>query len=249
MTDMNSSPDNRLVTAEMLEGLPEPVQRYLSYTGVVGKPWIDSTYLKQSGRFRLGADRPWMPMTAEEWYTTSPPSLLWKARFKMYGLPLVSARDRYEAGHGHMFGKIAGLITVFDARGPELDQATMIRYLNEIMWFPSAFLAENITWQSVDEHSADSIFTDGGKSVSGRWFFDEQGRITNFLAKRYRESDGEYSLDDWATPITSYGMLAGLNLPTSGQAVWHLPDGDLMYADLAITEVEYNTPRAERPAQ
>jgi len=233
-----------LVTAEMLEGLPEPVQRYLHTTGLVGKPRADTVYLKQSGRFRLGGDRPWMPMTAEEWYTAEPPSLFWKARFKMAGLPLLSARDRYEGGQGHMFGKVAGLFTVFDARGPELDQATMIRYLNEIMWFPSAFLGQHITWQSVDDRSADAVFSDGGKSVTGRLFFDEQGRVTDFRAKRYREIAGNYSLDDWSTPITGYKLLAGLTLPAGGQAVWHLAEGDLVYADLAITEVEYNTARA-----
>ena len=247
MKETDSPNSERLITADMLADLPEPVQRYLSYTGVVGKPWIDAVYLKQTGRFRLGGDRPWMPVTAEEWYTTNPPSLLWKARFKMAGLPLLSAKDRYEAGHGHMFGKIAGLFTVFDVRGPELDQATMIRYLNEIMWFPSAFLGENITWQSVDDHSADAVFTDGGKSVSGRWFFDDEGRITNFRTKRYREMGGDFSLDTWSTPIVDYGQRAGLNLPLRGQAEWHLPEGDLVYADLEITEVEYNTARsAER---
>ena len=236
--------EERLITAEMLAELPEPAQRYLNYTSVVGKPWIDTVYLKQTGRFRQGADRPWMPLTAEEWYTTNPPSLLWKARFKMAGLPLLSAKDRYEAGHGHMFGKVAGLFTVFDMRGPELDQGTMIRYLNEIMWFPTAFLGDNIAWQSVDDHSADTIFTDGGKSVSGRWFFDDEGRITNFRTKRYREIGGDFSLDEWSTPIIDYGSRAGLNLPVRGQAVWHLPEGDLVYADLEITEAEYNAARS-----
>jgi len=245
MTELESEIEEQLVTAEMLVPLPEPVRRYLRYSGIVGKPWVDSVYLKQSGRFRLGSDRPWMPMAAEEWYTTSPPSLLWKARFKMAGLPLISARDRYEGGRGHMFGKVAGLFTVFDVRGPELDQATMIRYLNEIMWFPSAFLGQNIAWQSVDDHAADAVFTDGDKSVTGRWFFDDQGRITNFTAKRYREINGEYSLDDWSTPITGYGEFAGLNLPLAGQAVWNLPEGDLVYAELEITEVEYKAARVK----
>ena len=230
----------RLVTSEMLQDLPEPVRRYLVYSGVVGQPWIDTVHLKQTGRFRQGLDRPWMPMTAEQYYTTDPPALTWKARFKVAGLPLLRARDRYEAGRGHMFGKLAGLFTVFDVRGDELDQATMIRYLNEIMWFPTAFLGENITWQEIDDRSAEVTFTDRGKSVSGRMFFDDVGRLTNFTTMRYREIDGEFSLDPWSTPITGYGVRAGLNLPVRGQAVWHLPAGDLPYADLEITDVVYN---------
>jgi hypothetical protein len=73
-------------------------------------------------------------------------------------------------------------------------------------------------------------------------FFDEEGRLTNFTAERYREIGGDFSLDPWSTPITRYGVYARLNLPVCGQAVWNLPSGDLVYADLEITSVEYNIP-------
>lgn len=231
----------RLVTPEMLQGLPQPVRRYLEYTGVVGKPWIETAYLKQRGRFRQGLERPWMPMVAEQFYTTDPPGFVWNARFKVAGLPLLRAKDRYASGQGHMFGKLAGLFTIFDVRGEELDQATMLRYLNEMMWFPTAFLGEHIAWQEVDDHSAQVRFEDCGKSVSARLIFDDEGRLTNFTTMRYREIDGEFSLDPWSTPITDYGVRGGLNLPVRGQAVWTLPAGDLPYADLEITEVEYNS--------
>jgi hypothetical protein len=225
----------------MLDGLPDPVQRYLTYTGVVGQPWIDTVRLEQTGRFRQGPDRPWMPMTAQQHYTTDPPAFVWNARFRIAGLPLLRARDEYKAGQGHMFAKLAGLITVFDVRGEELDQGTMLRYLNEMIWFPVAFLGENITWQAVDVHSAEVTFTDCGKSVSARMYFDDTGRLTDFRTMRYREMAGEFSLDPWSTPITAYGVRAGLNLPVRGQAVWNLPAGDLLYADLEVAAVEYNT--------
>lgn len=232
--------EKSLITTEMLKRLPDPVSRYLAYTGVVGKPWIDSVRLKQTGRFRQGPDRPWMPMSAEEFYTIDPPSLTWNARFRVAGLPILRAKDRYESGHGHMFGKLGGIFTVFDVSGEELDQATMIRYLNEIMWFPTAFLGENISWEDVDENSAQVTFSDHGKSVSARMIFDDTGRLTNFTTMRYREINGEFSLDPWSTPILGYGEYAGLKLPTHGQAVWNLPSGDLKYADIEVSDIEYN---------
>jgi hypothetical protein len=240
--DIQTAHNASIVTTEMLEKLPAPVQRYMAFSGVVGKPWIESVYLKQTGRFRQGLERPWMLLTAKEFYTTKPPTLVWNARFKVAGLPLLRARDSYEAGLGHMYGKLAGLFTVFDMRGKKLDQATMIRFLNEMMWFPTAFLGENISWEEVDDHSAEVTFSDGGKSVSGRMYFDDAGRLTNFTAMRYREIDGDFSLDPWSTPMSSYGIRAGLNLPIRGQAVWNLPSGDLPYAELEITEVAYNIP-------
>jgi hypothetical protein len=238
--DESGSEASRLVTTGMLRDLPEVVQRYLTYAGVVGKPWINTVHLRQEGRFRLASDRPWMPVTAVQYYTTGPPGFVWNARFKLAGLPLLRARDAYEDGHGHMFGRLAGLFTVFNVHGEQLDQGAMLRYLNEMMWFPTAFLGENITWQGVDDHSARVTFTDHGKSVSALMTFDAQGRLVNFEAMRYRENHGSFSLDPWSTPVTEYGVRAGLNLPVSGKAVWNLSSGELSYAELDITHIEYN---------
>lgn len=234
--------ENLVVSKDMLAGLPAPVRRYMDFTGVLGQPWIENVALTYEGRFRLGADRPWMPMTARQTYTVSPPSFAWDARFKMMGLPLLRALDEYRAGRGRMHGKLAGLITLFDVQGEELDQGARLRYLSEMIWFPIAFLGQNITWQAVDDHSADVQLDDGVGTVSGRLFFDDGGRPVNFTAKRYREIGGGFSLDAWSTPITGYGKRAGLNLPVRGQAVWNLELGDLPYIDLEIKEVVYNNP-------
>lgn len=241
MPDQVKSPREQLVTEDMLADLPAPVQRYLNHTGVVGKPWVNSVHLKQSGRFRQGLERPWMPMTAVQSYTTYPPAFIWNARFKVAGLPLLRARDKYASGHGHMFGKLLGLFTVFDMRGEQLDQGAMLRYLGEMVWFPSAFLGENITWVAVDDYTAQVTLTDHGKSVSAFMYFDETGKVTNFTADRHREVDGEFSLDPWSTPVTKYGMMAGLYLPVCGQAVWNLPAGDFVYIEVEITEITYNS--------
>lgn len=239
-TQVNTN--TRIVTADLLNNLPEPAQRYLNYTGVVGQPWINTVRVKYAGIFRLAADRPWMPIKADQVYTTNPPGFHWKARLKMAGLWIVSGGDTYGGGHGHMFGKVAGLYTIFDARGEEVDQGEMMRYLNEMTWFPIALLSDYITWQAVDDRSFDVTFTECGKSVTARFIIDELGRLTNFIAKRYRENKGAYTLDTWTTPMTEWGELAGLKLPIRGQAVWKLPMGDLPYTDVKLTEVEYNGP-------
>ena len=155
----------------------------MTYTGVIGYPWINTVYLKQMGKF----DRDQISLEyrkSEEFYTIDPPSLIWNACFKIAGLPLLRAKDIYKSGHRHMFGKLAGLITIFDVSGDELDQATITRYLNE-MWFPTAFLGENVVWEEIDNHSAQVTFSDHGKSVSAQMIFDNSGRLTNFTTMRY----------------------------------------------------------------
>lgn len=231
-----------IINAEALEGLPEPVQRYLTFSGVIGKPWIDTVRLKYSGRFRTGADKPWMPLNVEQFYTTNPPGFLWKARFRMFGLPLMRATDVYKDGHGHMHGKILGLFTVADGKGDEVDQGTAIRFLNEMTWFPTAYLGDNITWSAVDNHAADVTLHDGPHHVSARMYFDDAGRLLNFIAERYGDFGGKYTMASWATPFTEYGTFGGLRIPIKGLGVWQLHSGDLSYVDVCLNEVEYNVP-------
>jgi hypothetical protein len=61
---------HRMVTADMLPNLPETAQRYLNYTGVVGQPWINTVRVRYAGLFRMAGDKPWLPIKAEQFYTT-----------------------------------------------------------------------------------------------------------------------------------------------------------------------------------
>ena len=56
-----------------------------------------------------------------------------------------------------MFIKAGGLITVADGTGPTFDQGTALRFLGEIIWFPSAALTRHITWQPIDERRANGL--------------------------------------------------------------------------------------------
>jgi hypothetical protein len=118
---MTMSQHTQTITTEMIDRLPEPARRYMRWTGVIGKPWIDTVRIRYTGRFRRGIDQPWLPIRATQIYTTRPPAFRWQARLSMWGLPLMSGYDRYAQGRGHMYGKIAGLFTIFDARGDEID--------------------------------------------------------------------------------------------------------------------------------
>lgn len=235
----HSSP---IINADALDHLPKPVQRYLTFSGIIGKPWVDTVRLKYSGGFRTAADKPWMPLSVEQVYTTNPPGFLWKARFKMFGLPVMRATDVYKSGRGHMHGKLLGLFTVVDGQGDEVDQGTAVRYLNEMTWFPMAYLGENITWQAVDDHSADVTLHDAPHHVTARMYFDDAGRPLSFVAERYADFGGKYTLASWATPFSEYQVMSGLRLPASGVGVWQLHSGDLPYINVRLQEIHYNVP-------
>lgn len=230
------------VTAAMLRDLPEPVQRYLTYSGVVGRPMVQTARLRQRGRIRQDETQPWMPFTAEEYYGVSPSAFLWRAGARMGGLPLARVRDEYVDGRGRMLVTIGGLFPLQDMQGPEMDQGGMMRFLNEMIWFPTAFLGDNVTWESIDAHSARVTLHDSGQTATALMTFDDAGRVTNFTADRYRAGESSSTLVPWSTPITGYGEFEGLRLPVKGSGVWHLDSGDLTYIELEILDVEYNNP-------
>lgn len=227
------------IISEMPADLPDPIRRYLTYSGVTGRPAVHTVRLKQAGRFRTGPDQSWMDYHAEQYYTVDRPGFIWNATFAQSGIPFLRVRDHYIDGKGNILGKLAGLFTIADAQGEALSQGAMLRYLNEmVLWFPQALLNENITFAPVDEDSAQVIFTDQGKSVTATLFVDAEGKLTDFVAERYYEAGDAYY--PWSTPITRYGEFMGLRLPGGGQGIWKLPEGDYIYIDLDVSELEYN---------
>ena len=229
-----------VVTEEMLRRLPPPVQKYMTYTGVPGQSIPRTIRLKQKGRIRQSAKSAWMRFEAEECYSANPPGFIWKACLPGKGLPLTIGRDSYLEGRGSMLIKMLSLVPLVNVAGSEIDQGAMMRYLNEMMWFPAAFLGKDVSWRAIDQTSAEVTLTRDGQSVSAVMHFDGDGKPLNFVAGRYRMADGRYDLETWSTPFTGYGEFEGLRLPVRGQAVWNLEEGDLVYIELEITRLEYD---------
>ena len=181
-----------------------------------------------------------MPFGAEEYFAIDPPGFVWSARIGVAPLLAIEGRDRYLDGKGHMdFGALA-LVPVVSASGPELDQGALLRFLNEIMWFPAAALSPYISWEAMDADSARATMSYEGVSASAVFIFDAEGKPTNVEAMRYRQAGGRFVLDNWATPLSGYGEFEGVRVPTEGEAVWKLQSGDFAYIRLRVTDLEYD---------
>lgn len=235
-------PEPEVITEKDIESLPEPVQRYLKYTGVIGKEKIRTVRLRQKGYFRQGADRSWIPFEAEQYYTTDPPAFVWTVNMKAFPLLSVKGRDTYHEGTGNMLIKLPPFITIANARGYEIDQGTLVRYLNEIMWFPTAYLNDYVQWEPVDSNSARAIMSYRGITASAIVYINNKGEMTDFVAERYMAVDGKYVLETWSTPIIECGAINGIQLPVKGEGVWKLSSGEFSYIKLEITDIEYNNP-------
>ena len=225
------------ITAERLAVLPPPAIRYFTRAGIVGTAIPRLVRLTQRGRIRSSTDAAWMMLEADEVYSTHPPALLWRAGMPGLALPLVLGRDAYLGGEGSIAMKLLALLPVADERGDALRAAGLMRYLNEMMWFPAAYLGENVTIFPVGDNAFGVRIADRGLVAEATLFVDGEGRVVNFRANRFNTTTRRN--ETWETPISGWGRMAGLELPTAGAADWKLADGDLRYIELEITGVSY----------
>jgi hypothetical protein len=141
-----------------------------------------------------------------------------------------------------MLIKLASLVTVADGAGAETDQAALLRYLGEIVWFPSAALSDRITWEAIDERSARATMRDGGVTVSAVFTFDDRGRFTSLTADRYMGVGSKSTLERWFIPATAWRSVRGIEMPVRGDVVWKLAGGDFDYYRWEILDVEVDHP-------
>jgi len=130
-----------VLTEANLQGLPEPVQRWLRYSNVVGKPRPLTVRLKQEGQFRQAEGRDFLPLEAEQYFTVDPPAFLWQARLRMAPLVSMAGRDRYAGGRGDMDMRLLWLIPVVRKSGGGLNQGDLQRFLTEAIWFPAGVVS------------------------------------------------------------------------------------------------------------
>lgn len=233
--------DNTVVTKEMLNGLPEPVQNWLSNSGIIGKKRIQTLRLKQKGSMRSEPkETTWSLMHAEQYITIDEPSFIWKAHIQIKPAISIQARDKYVNGKGEMKIKILSLIPIANSTGYQVDQGTLQRWLAEICWFPCAALSPFIKWEPIDDSSAQATLAYKGVSGSATFYFNEQGDITACTADRFMSSGKNISLEKWEVKSTEYGIMDGIRIPVKSEATWKLTTGDFTWLKLEITNIEYN---------
>jgi len=226
-----------LVTEGETKDLPKTVQRYLIRSGIIGKERIKSVRLKQKGVFKQKPDQDFKSITAEQYFNVDSNEFIWLGK-----LGIASAIDKYRDGGGNLTIKLFGLITIVNAKGREIDQGEILRFLTESIWFPSFFLDNRIEWKSIDDNTAKATLNYGDEKASATFHFNDKAEITLITAKRYLETNRKYTLRDWEIPLFEYKDVNGVRIPTKANVTWKLQSGDYCYYKLEIIDIEYNKP-------
>jgi hypothetical protein len=222
----------KVYTSKQIKDLPVPVQRYFKYSLKENQSYISYVRLQHGGEFR--ASNNWASIKGEEYFTVQKPGFVWFGKVSLF-----SAKDIYIDGKGNLKVKLLSIIKIIDVTGKEADQGELLRWLGEAPLFPTALLpSENLRWEPIDNNSAKGIFTDKNLTVDGIFYFTEEGQITQFKTKRYKDK----TLENFTGHCGDYKTVDGVKVPFYLEATWNLESGNFSYAKFRVKKIEYNNP-------
>jgi hypothetical protein len=234
----------KVLTENDIRDLPNPVQRYLKYVGVMGKERVRNLRIVSKTHINLGTDKGWTEMETVEYnFYNNHPKRLAYMKFKTSGIPILGL-DSYINGQGNMLMKPLGLFAVVNAGGKDMDNtsAAVMLFLNMCTAAPASLIDERIKWTTINASTVKATFEDKECKVSAILVFNDNGELTNFSTedKYYSPTGNFYQKVRWSTPVLDYKEINGLRLSTYGEAIWHFDNGDYCYGKNTLKEIEYN---------
>ena len=238
-----AAPAAAVLTEADLAPLPEPVQRYVRGTGVLGRPRPRSFRATWRGRIRSSATSPWMSFTAEQLNTLEPPQRFFKMDAVMKGLP-VDVLHVYDQSGATMRVKLLSVFPMADVKGPDLTRAETVTLFNDLcILAPGALISPLITWQPIDASTARARFTLGANAIGAELHFDAAGQLVSFVSddRSAGSPDGAtLTRMRWATPLSKYEQIGPARVATRGDAVWYPATGAYAYGEFELMSLGYD---------
>lgn len=213
-------------SADELNGLPEPVQRYFNASIAVGTPIATSARLWMKGEIKV---KKWLPFKARQ--VLSPHvGFVWSGR----AAGLIVGSDSYFEGTGLLDWKVAGLITVAHAEGVDVSRSAAGRAGAEAIWLPTALLPRfGVRWSAEGPDRITAAFSLGEARLRLELHIDEVGRIQSLVFERWGDPDitGTFGEYPFGGVITEYENFDGLTIPSAGRLGWRFgtdgwPEGE-----------------------
>lgn len=242
----NNTLSTELLTESDLAHLPAPVQKFLSYTGSVGKPRVKNFRAEFTGGMRSKPDDKYMKLESVQYNFYQRPSRFFYMRATKMGLPAAGLHS-YQNETATFRVKMLNWLTVVDARGDKMNQAETVTLFNDMCFIaPATLIDPGITWESIDATTVKAAFTNGTITITAILYFNDKGELVNFISNDRYETDGkQYHNYPWATPVSDYKELNGYRLPGKARLIYLRPDGDFVYGELEFKDVKYNLNQME----
>jgi len=240
LADAAPAPVRNVITAADLARTPIPVRRWLEAAGVLGRVPVWTARLDQRGELRTAPDAAWLPATAEQYFTVVPPAFVWRVDTTMLGFLPVAGRDILAHGRGEMLIKAGSLLSIVRAADEKIDHGALLRFLGEMVWFPSAALAPYVSWEEVDHRNARATLHVGVVGASAVFHFDDAGRVLGLDAERYLGGGAAAELTPWSVTCSEWGRFQGIQVPVRGEVRWILPSGPFSYYRWEVLNLEFD---------
>jgi hypothetical protein len=201
--------------SDELTGLPEPVRRYFTAAIAPGAPLAVSVRLSMRGRIKLGR---WWPFSADE-VLHPHRGFVWRARIA----GALTGFDRYAAGRGEMDWRLAGLVKVMHADGPDVSRSAAERAGAEAIWLPTALLPRfGVRWEALDDQQIRASYNTDGKPLLTTFAINADGRIRSFGFDRWGDPDqtGAWAQHPCGGEVTASTTFDGLTIPAAGRFGW-----------------------------
>lgn len=162
----------------------------------------------------------------------------------MTGVP-VQSFHRFVGPSATFQVKVAGAVTMVDARGPDMDRAETVTLFNDMcILAPGTLISPSIAWEPIDDRTARARFTNGAHTVEATLHFDAEGQLVDFVSDdRLRSSrDGSsFARQRFSTPLRGYQAYGPVRLARFGEARWHAPapEGEFAYGEFELLEISY----------
>jgi hypothetical protein len=209
------TPASDLFDPALAAGLPEPARRWLVHSISPGTPMRHAVELEMRGSIRLGA---WRPFTARQVLAPGA-GFVWAATARFAGVP-VNGYDRYSDGTGEMRWRLAGLVPVVTADGPDVALSGAGRLAGECVLVPTAF--RRAIWaDGPDQDTATVTWTVDGRTDSAELRVGPAGELTSVLMQRWGNPLGEpYGRYPFGVHLSEERSFGGITIPTVLRAGW-----------------------------
>jgi hypothetical protein len=222
-----------------LSHLPEAARRYLEHAIAPGTPLATTVRLTMHGEIKL---RQWMPFQAEQ-VIRAERGMIWKARVGS-GLGQIRGSDRLVDGRGAMSWRILGLIPVVRGSGSDIARAGAGRVAAELIWLPSALLAQGVFWSGFHPSRAQASLHVQGHPVSLNLSVGERGELSSMSLARWGNPDGGgFRPVDFGGFSEGESTFGGFTLPSRLRVGWYF-GSDRFYSEgeffrVTIDRAEY----------
>jgi hypothetical protein len=211
-----AEPASAPFTSTELTTLDEPVRRHLARAIAPGTPLGRCARLAMRGSIKLGR---WVPFRAQQ-VLNPHQGFIWAARVAA----VIVGSDHYLDGARGMNWKLAGLVTVAHAAGPDVSRSAAGRGGAEALWLPTALLPRfGVPWSAHDDTHITAHHHLGDTPVALHYTLEPEGQITSFVFDRWGDPErtGRWAWHPFGGEITGHATFGGLTIPSKGRLGWH----------------------------